>query len=480
MISCCHCTGRSWPQKQRQQRPLSRNISLSQPVIRPKSARFQHGFKTTAPKCCIRVFRFATRVSSAGLTCLCSAAACHASRSSLKTIAAVGTRVPLAVVGRAIHQQAAIGTSAPTPCIQSRPRNPTASQASLYSFNCPLPQRLRLSMSNADMTTRSPAHTHTQSGQPSTGRISPTGCLQSTSSQPVARSTAPHQRLGLRCNGYVGEGTAPAGEYHHADFSWEDHCKEVLALVASDPVRWRHISHDRLPASKQQSYPLPAHKDLHDNGSKTLHSNDQGRNPSTGAQDDSSGSAHGEPDAQGQVIPTQKIAYARQDSSQSCGNHADAEAALPSLTKRGCDSSAEQPQQATHESRENSDGGLSPYRLGAQGPASVGRQPPELSQGKPAASAVGDSNNLREQLQVPSESASNQVLGPASQPGACADDTAACGNQTGKGTGGYSSSRWEAFHAQDNRSGPFYKERRWAPGTVRFCSTCARQSLVLW
>ncbi|KAK9840131.1 hypothetical protein WJX74_003913 [Apatococcus lobatus] len=285
------------------------------------------------------------------------------------------------------------------------------------------------------------------------GNISP----KTMSRQSVAQQTSDHPRLRVRCNGYVGEGTAPAGEYHHADFSWEDHCREVLAMIASDPVKWQHIAHDSLPKCQHSSHPLPATDSPH-HGSSGCHDGVNAANPLDDAADSRPGSST---NRQSDCLepPAQSHKVAGKDSSCTSGTCADVLAASPPFSKQVQDRKTALLQHDTHASQPASDT-PSPLEIGGRTPARDSRLPAELSQDKSAAFSAGQSN-FKQQQQVLSESPSHLASRFASQPGAHVGDVAVSSTQEENGCSGYSSSRWEAFHAQDNRSGRFYKERRY-------------------
>ena len=305
--------------------------------------------------------------------------------------------------------------------------------------------------------------------------------LMTNASTTLSPSSA-SQRLAGRCNGYVGEGTAPAGEYHHADFSWQDHCKEVLALIASNPVKWRHLAHDSLPDSSQSSYPLPAQQDPQDSrravGTETYQPQPSGGPHSESHCDETQDPQDPQPSADlRSSSPTIKAQDAEHPSGvQSSSKGSADEAARPDGAKAGADEVACNIESSHQVPSGPADSRPAPVSSDKQAwgnaaatviPPEASRQEHQLDAARPSmpghsvseAHPAGQTVDGGQQLQAEHPSAASPPAGLVSQ---CRERVAADDGQEGASGKEYSSSRWEAFHAQDNRSGRFYKERRWA------------------
>lgn len=68
--------------------------------------------------------------------------------------------------------------------------------------------------------------------------------------------SSPRSSPDVSCEGYVGQGAAPAGEYHDCDFDWEEHARAVRHLVDDQEARGRELQrlralHDASPANMQ-------------------------------------------------------------------------------------------------------------------------------------------------------------------------------------------------------------------------------------
>ena len=265
------------------------------------------------------------------------------------------------------------------------------------------------------------------------------------------RSAGPDRRA-IRCNGYVGEGTAPAGEYHNADFSWEEHCREVQAMIAADPDRWRHIAQDsmRVLGSLEAPGHAPGGRDdmgdlassSHAAGGLVLGTN-SGRSPESGQDDDDMGDLVSQSTAAGGVVM-----------SQNSGSHAPG-------TSMGTDA----PSKVSGGHNGDQSGDLQ-HCLSVKDQLLTDDCHQQISHAQ-----VSDSVNDTMQSSCPKPPLSQHRLAvpaapaaaaaPAHLPGDAPEIAEADAEAGLEGpASGYSSSRWEAFHAQDNRSGRFYKERR--------------------
>lgn len=454
------------------QRAHAKIGSLRQAAVRLKPAQLQQvlvasrtkalGYHNRAQPSC--------NICPAGSTCTPSSARNPSrSSSSFQPIPALPRLASSIVVIQALRLPSSIKSSAPAAGVH-RLSAYTACQARLLSSAWCRPA-YRSCMANA-VSTALPS-----GGMPGLPDRGPH--FLSTNAGTMAGPSAASQRLGGRCNGYVGEGTAPAGEYHHADFSWEDHCREVLTLIASDPVKWRHLAHDSLPDSSPSSYPLSTHQDPQDS-SRAVGAETQQLQPSGGPHSESPCDETQDPQPSAGLqssSPTIKAQDAQQPSGvQSSSKGRTDEAARPDGAKAGADSAARNREGSRPVPSGPADLRPAPVssRKQAWGIAAAtiilpearhqeyqldARQPSVPGHAVSGAHSAGQTTDGRPQLQAEHDPATG--LGSQRRARVPADD-----GKEGGGSKGYSSSRWEAFHAQDNRSGRFYKERRWAPGAA--------------
>ena len=449
--------------------------SLRQAAVRLKPAQLQQILVRTPTKALGYLNRAqpSRNECSACFTCTASSARNPSpSSSSFQPNPAVPRLASSIIISRASHLTSSIGSSAISLAVHQRRSAVTACQA-LLLFPAWCRPAHRLGMTDAASSALSCSQLPGSPGRRPHSLTTNAGTTLSPS--PAS------QRLGRRCNGYVGEGTAPAGEYHHADFSWEDHCKEVLALVASHPVKWRHLAHDILPNSSPSSYPLPAQQDSQESSRRAgneIHESQplgaphstcptdetQNMQPSDGLQSSSTSTvkAHDAQQSSGLQSSSQNEALMPDGADARADNSACNREGSHQVHSRPADARSF-PVSASKQILGNATGTSSPPEASSQEQHQGAGQPSMLwdavSSTKPASQKFVSGPRLQAE-QAPD---SNQPDGLVSQR---REHVLANAGQEVGGNKGYSSSRWEAFHAQDNRSGRFYKERRWASGAV--------------
>ncbi len=245
-----------------------------------------------------------------------------------------------------------------------------------------------------------------------------------------------HQGRSVRCNGYVGEGTAPAGEYHNADFSWEEHCTEVQAMIAADPVRWRHIARDSIPCGASEA---SEHSQIAEGSLPCNASNAAGH-----AQRNSCHHMHGSGES----------ASLNGKSHQATPDVVPAEGS--STSGQSIESTFKPEAGQSHDSRSQSVRDRS-HPLHQTGLSALSEQQALRSASNSLEqSCHSDQHEEHQTSAAPATAAADPLI----QSPVLGLSSLSAEEGLEDHSSGYSISHWEAFHAQDNRSGRFYKERR--------------------
>lgn len=261
------------------------------------------------------------------------------------------------------------------------------------------------------------------------------------------------------CPAYVGEATASAGEYHCNDFDWEEHRQEVLAHLANRQAANFVATRSAQPASTMSAEPSPAkgkkrvqakhHKQLtdstHDQATSRCPTN-EGNLSSRGdqAEADSTSSSHA--------------------GSASCASGTQRERSLDSSRRSSGTSSQDgQADPVSAPFKDNTADML-------QGPSSIDNScasqqqaSSRASQTQATAGAHGSNvakHGTWDDTKVDSGTqikAVNEFEAGRADVGAERREAV---NTADVGKWQYDSSCWESFHAKDNATARFYKERR--------------------